>query len=282
MSNTKQSLPEQQGRSDIFRYLPQDINVVPEFNSRVDFGDMEELKASILANGVLQPIRVFTEDNKFWLIDGHRRHRACMELSAENPDLDITIPVLKVKKPAEEQRILDMLNLNTGKPLNAVEKADAITRLHNFLKPKQIADKLGINQSEVSKYLSIGKVPQRVKDMITSNQISHLVVYDLMKELKDPDKVAVRCKELLKQAQDSNNNTPKKVSGKVKKVAEGVHPTAVLFKKIVKKELQPVRNLELFEIVQSIFEGKLSKEELLDLFFDDTTLLDRKEKTSGE
>src|SRR5262245_2522923 len=53
-------------------------DILFENRAREDYGDLEELKASITENGVIQPISVRSSDLR--LLAGGRRYTACSEL----------------------------------------------------------------------------------------------------------------------------------------------------------------------------------------------------------
>ena len=68
-------------KTDLYLINPKNISVQENFNSRRDFGDIEELAEQIATQGVLNPIHVRPiegENNKYLLVDGERRYRAVM------------------------------------------------------------------------------------------------------------------------------------------------------------------------------------------------------------
>jgi ParB family chromosome partitioning protein len=101
---------------------------------------IDELAASIMEHGVIQPLIVRPAKEGYELVAGERRWRAAMKAGLK------TVPCL-VREISDEQNILFALIENMQREdLNPVEEAEAI---------RQTMDALGLTQEEISK--SIGK-----------------------------------------------------------------------------------------------------------------------------
>ena len=143
-------------RSDIYRIDPRSIVVKNDFNSRVDFGDIEELAKQIAKDGVLNPLHVQRiKDNdgneKFQLVDGERRYRAIqynMEHGIEMPN----VPVLLVNKDMPEQDLIRIqIQCNEGKNFTEYEYGVAYKKLNDLgMTNAQIAEFVGKPQWHVS------------------------------------------------------------------------------------------------------------------------------------
>lgn len=135
------------GRTDYYKVNPTEIKVQNGWNPRKSFNAtmLEELKDSIIANGVLVPLRVkINNEGEMILIDGERRLRATMMAIAEGCEIT-SVPAIVERKTMNE---LDMLVLslttNQGEPLTIIEEAAAIKKLHNWgMKAEEIAKRLG-------------------------------------------------------------------------------------------------------------------------------------------
>jgi ParB-like chromosome segregation protein Spo0J len=78
---------------------------------------MESLVESIRNNGVKIPLRGYIKDKRFYLIDGHRRKKACDILNVD--DVSLLVPfIVEPTDRKEEDRIADLLICNDGKKLN--------------------------------------------------------------------------------------------------------------------------------------------------------------------
>lgn len=124
-------------------------------------GDLSDLKASIEAKGVLEPILVRPrEDGRYTIISGERRFRAAMEAGLS----DIPCIVLDVSD-AEVLEIALIENLQR-KDLSPLEEADGYLTLqerHSYTH-EQIARAVGKSRVTITETLSLARLPLRVKD----------------------------------------------------------------------------------------------------------------------
>src|SRR5450755_2290772 len=86
-------------------------------NPRRDFGDIDELAASLTAYGLLQPVIVRPRARGYDLIAGHRRLAAAQKLGWE------TIPAIVREDNATQSDILQMVENLQRKDLSAEEEA---------------------------------------------------------------------------------------------------------------------------------------------------------------
>lgn len=124
-------------------------------------GDLSDLKASIEAKGVLEPILVRPrEDGRFTIISGERRFRAAMEAGLT----DVPCIVFDVSD-AEVVEIALIENLQR-KDLSPLEEADGYQTLqerHGYTH-EQIAKAVGKSRVTITETLSLARLPLRVKD----------------------------------------------------------------------------------------------------------------------
>lgn len=124
-------------------------------------GDLQDLKASIEAKGVLEPILVRPrEGGRFTIISGERRFRAAMEAGLS----DIPSIVLDVSD-AEVVEIALIENLQR-KDLSPLEEADGYLTLQDkhAYTHEQIARAVGKSRVTITETLSLARLPLRVKD----------------------------------------------------------------------------------------------------------------------
>lgn len=136
------------------------IRIRPE-RQRKDLGDLESLKASLLAVGTLiNPIVVEQDsvDGLFYLIAGERRLTAWKAL-AEEGRLGDTIPARLFSELDETSRQLIELEENIKrKDLTWQESVQAIMRvneLKGFQTNEELAEYLGFHQSHISRIRSV-------------------------------------------------------------------------------------------------------------------------------
>lgn len=192
MSKTKQQ-PEKElkaSRTDL-HHVPFSLLRLKEdgkFNIRVDYGDLEELAASILENGVRNAMRgsKAKEDgvDVFYITDGHRRFKA-MQLLHSRGHKDIVAPFrLEEKHTSDEQRTIDMFVTNEGKALTPLEQSIGIHRLHVVFgyKISDLAKKLSKSEVYIGKLLKLHSLPEKAKQLITSGKITATQMMDLQQK----------------------------------------------------------------------------------------------------
>ncbi len=140
------------------------------FQPRREFPEAEiaELRASLKASGLLQPVVVRSTNGVFELISGERRYRAASQLGWQE------IPA--IVRAADEQTMLTLAlieNLQRA-DLNAVEEARGYERLHTEfqLTHQQISEAVGKDRSTVSNLLRLLALPAQVLRMLEQAQLS--------------------------------------------------------------------------------------------------------------
>lgn len=186
-----------QGRSDLYRVAPGDINVKDGFNSRLKNFDENDADDIALANsikelGVKQAVTVFWEEGQAWLSDGHRRHAAALyAIEKLGADPAMLMPVQTEPAAATEgERIFSQIVRNSGKPFTALEQASVFKKLLGLnWSEQEIADKSGISKQRVSDLLGLQKAPAKIKKMIQKGEISATLAITTLKKTKgDGDK----------------------------------------------------------------------------------------------
>ena len=140
-------------------------HVVPsETNPRLSLErePFDELKKSIHANGLLQPIVVRPRGDVYEIIGGHRRYRALQELAVEHPaDKRFTrVAVVVVDADDSLVPVLQLAeNLNRS-DLSPVEVADGVARaVATGVPPAQLAQSLGWTKRNLNRYLQLAASP---------------------------------------------------------------------------------------------------------------------------
>ncbi|MCG8472417.1 MAG: ParB/RepB/Spo0J family partition protein [Desulfobacterales bacterium] len=152
-------------RCDIHRIAPN------PYQPRHTFSDEElsELSASILEQGIIQPLVVRqTPEGLFELVAGERRLRA-----AKMAELQ-TVPV--VVRELSDKALLEMAIVENiqREDLNPIEEADAYHRLmeHFSLTQEEVAEKVGKSRPAVANTLRLRQLPVEIKASIKTRQIS--------------------------------------------------------------------------------------------------------------
>lgn len=129
--------------------------------------ELEELSASIKANGIIQPILVRPTASGYQLIAGERRLRAAQMASLTS------IPAL-VRTATDEQMLEWSLVENIHRAdLNPLERARAYQNyLNSFsLTQSEAAERLGEDRSVIANYLRLLDLPQELKQMLANGRL---------------------------------------------------------------------------------------------------------------
>jgi ParB-like chromosome segregation protein Spo0J len=192
---------------------PRVLKTRPLWNVRIPTPALEEanveLKASIKANGVLEPLTVVVEGEDVIITNGHRRHAMVMELIAEGVEI-VGVPARTEDKRAnEEDQVLSMITRNSGLPLTPLEKGDVFRRLECYgWSEDRIAERAGTTVATVKRLLALSSAPRDLRGMVETGRVSATMAAKTIKE-EGPDKAA---KKLRKAAEETEGRVmPKNV-----------------------------------------------------------------------
>jgi ParB family transcriptional regulator, chromosome partitioning protein len=153
--------------ADIDRLAPNDFQ--PRVN--VDDRRLRELADSIKANGIIQPIVVRRDGDRFQIITGERRWRA-----ARLAGLQRVPVVVREFAPGQEQSLLSMALIENiqREDLNPIDEALAYQRLSDefHLTQEDIATAVGKDRASVANYVRLLKLPDEVRAEVASGRLS--------------------------------------------------------------------------------------------------------------
>jgi ParB family chromosome partitioning protein len=165
------SAPAADSNADAVREIPLElINPNPyQTRTHMDEAALAELAASILANGVVQPIVVrYIDIGRYELIAGHRRWAASQRAGKA------TIPAL-VRQVSDEQAVeMTIVENLQREDLNPMEQAHAFERLsRDFgLTQEQMAQRTGKDRASISNFIRLLRLPAAVQTLIAAGQLS--------------------------------------------------------------------------------------------------------------
>jgi ParB family chromosome partitioning protein len=137
--------------------------------SQMNEEQLAELAASIIANGVVQPVLVRPLANgRFQLIAGERRWRAS-ELAGKK-----TVPAI-LRQVSDEQAIEITIVENLQRAdLNPMEQSRAYERLSRefHMTQEQMAVRTGKDRATVSNFLRLLRLPVSVQTLVESGELS--------------------------------------------------------------------------------------------------------------
>ena len=132
---------------------------------------LDELAASIRANGVIQPILVRRTGSAYRIIAGERRWRAAQKAGL----LKVPVVIREVPDGSEQQLLALALVENLQREdLNPIDEALAYQRLvEEFgLTQDQVAATVGKDRTSVANYLRLLRLPEDVRGHVASGALS--------------------------------------------------------------------------------------------------------------
>lgn len=223
---SSKDIQKDDGKSyDILAKIPVDLISPNPFQPRTNFDSeaLEELKKSILQNGLIQPITVRRADNgRYELISGERRLRACKEIGIKE------IPAYIIKVETKEAMLaLSLIENIQREKLNPIEIANAYRRLMEEcnLTQEDIAIKVGKDRTTITNFIRLLKLPNKIQQSLIKDEIStgharalinlpneHLQLEILDKIIKK--NLSVRnVEDLVRNIMEGRNGKKKKISG---------------------------------------------------------------------
>ena len=141
------------------------------FQPRTKYDDakLEELKESIKAKGIIQPILVREVQNgEYEVIAGERRLKAARALNMED------VPAIIKSVTDEETFVIALIENVQREDLNPIEEAQAYQRLiHDFrLTQDDVAKAVGKDRSTISNIMRLLKLPEEIQKFVYGGEIS--------------------------------------------------------------------------------------------------------------
>jgi ParB family transcriptional regulator, chromosome partitioning protein len=141
------------------------------FQPRTHFDEaaIEDLVASIRAQGIIQPLVVTPEGEGYAIIAGERRWRAARKAGLE------AVPVV-VRQVADDRELLELAlveNLQRS-DLNPIEEAEAYAALQEKfgLSQEEVATRVGKARTTVTNALRLLRLPDEVLDLLREGRLT--------------------------------------------------------------------------------------------------------------
>lgn len=204
-------------------YIDMDYILPNENQPRQTFNEetLEELKASIERNGIIQPIILKKMDSGYRIVAGERRWRAAMDLNFRK------IPSIVLDLDSKKEMEISIIENLQRENLNPIDEALAFKRFLDEMSVTQesLAEVLGKSRSYISNSMRLLALPEEVIEYIVSEKISSghgraiLSVKDTKNQIELAEKIysenlSVRDteKEALKYKIDNSENSHSKQS----------------------------------------------------------------------
>jgi ParB family chromosome partitioning protein len=135
---------------------------------RFDEERLEELKQSIVEQGIIQPIVVRRADDGFEIIAGERRWRAAQRAGLTE------VPVVVQDVTSAQAFEMALVENLQREDLNPLERADAYRRLveDHGLKHDELARRVGKARSTITNALRLLALPDAVRGLVATGELS--------------------------------------------------------------------------------------------------------------
>jgi len=137
--------------------------------TRFDETAIEDLAASVRAQGIIQPLVVTPEGEGYAIIAGERRWRAAQKAGLE------AVPVV-IRQVADDRELLELAlveNLQRS-DLNPIEEAEAYAALQEKfgLSQEEVATRVGKARTTVTNALRLLRLPDEVLDLLREGRLT--------------------------------------------------------------------------------------------------------------
>jgi ParB family chromosome partitioning protein len=171
------------------KYVPIDLLSPNPDQPRTLLGDLEELKASILTKGILEPIIVRPmpgDIGRYQVISGERRFHAALEAGLEE------VPVIEIEAGDAEALEIALIENLQRKDLSAFEEADGYgTLVDRFgYTQEKVADLIGKSRSSVAELLRIRFLPAEIRELCRTHGIEAKSMLVEISRLDSPEQMA--------------------------------------------------------------------------------------------
>ncbi|OFW10612.1 MAG: hypothetical protein A3G20_06665 [Acidobacteria bacterium RIFCSPLOWO2_12_FULL_59_11] len=149
---------------EVTRIAPNPYQARQHFHSE----RLRELSESIKTHGVVQPVVVRQQGDRYTLIAGERRWRA-----AQLAGLG-TVPAIVREVPENHILELTLIENIQREDLNPIETAEAFARLTREagLTHEQIAERTGKDRATVTNFMRLLKLPDEVRKRVATGELS--------------------------------------------------------------------------------------------------------------
>ena len=198
------------------RLVPIDLLDPNPHQPRQVMGDLSELMASVAEKGIIEPLIVRQQGNRFQIIAGERRYHAAVQVGLRD------VPVVVREVDDHEVMELALVENLQRKDLTAFEEADALHQLAQRCgyTHEDMARKLGKSRTAITEALSLNNMPEEVRNLCRLADISAKSTLLQIVRQSDPQKMLALVEKLAGQGtatrQAARNETAKGKPGRPK------------------------------------------------------------------
>jgi len=182
METSTKSDPQKVEYESGIQYIPISLIETNRFNPRQRFDEeeLDELIESILEKGILNPIIVFKKknDNKFVILDGERRYRACLKL----PDIQEMPARILLKQPDKLESLSIMFHIHHVQKdwtqfaismtlIEIIQEKGMNPEKLSQADKKELVKVTSLSEYKINKYLIFQDYPKDVIDRFLRSEI---------------------------------------------------------------------------------------------------------------
>lgn len=137
---------------------------------RNNVGNIDELTASVIEKGILEPILVrVRDDNRYQIISGERRYRAAVAAGLEE------IPVIEIDADDKEVLEIALIENIQRKDLTPFEEAEGFQQLQEKFgyTHERISQVIGKSRTTITETLTLNGIPDRIRALCRERNISN-------------------------------------------------------------------------------------------------------------
>jgi len=137
---------------------------------RKNFNDIEELVASIIKEGLIEPLKVIKEGDKYILMDGERRFRA-LKLIQKSDKLEDSADCIIIDKPLNTTITQLVTDVHKCK-LDPIEEAEAFKKLiESGLEINELKARLAKSREYIIRRLKLLKFSVYIQEKVRNKEI---------------------------------------------------------------------------------------------------------------
>ena len=180
------------------------LEIIPGLNIRTDYGPLKDLGIRMFntTDGLHNtPLVGFRNEGKFAVIHGHSRELGLRYVKEHLDEMINELPkeeraakreyiekllkevpfIVEKRDVTDAQRVIDMVNTNAGRPLNPLEKAEAVKRLCGYgMSDKEIGLALGGHTpAYIGKLKKLIGVDKEFAKLIVSGRLAPTLAIDI-------------------------------------------------------------------------------------------------------
>lgn len=215
-------------------------------------GDLSELMASVAEKGVIEPLIVRPRGGRFQIIAGERRYHAAVQVGLRE------LPV--VIRDCDDVEVMELALVENlqRKDLTAFEEAEALQQLAQKCRytHEDMARKLGKSRTSITESLSLGNMPEEVRNICRLADISSKSTLLQIVRQGDPQKMLALVEKMVTQGgvtrQEVRKETAKPKAGKPKSFTFSFRPPAKNFNLRMSFRKGRVDKSEIIEALENI------------------------------